>query len=50
MSSQVTQQLTLLDGKIGADTLIGGLGNDSYYVDNLGDITTEAADAGTDVV
>ncbi|MBD2417171.1 DUF4347 domain-containing protein [Anabaena cylindrica FACHB-243] len=40
----------ILDGKTGADTLIGGLGNDSYYVDNVGDIITEAANAGTDTV
>ena len=26
----------ILDGKTGADTMIGGLGNDSYYVDNVG--------------
>ncbi|WP_071189786.1 calcium-binding protein [Trichormus sp. NMC-1] len=40
----------ILDGKTGADTMIGGAGNDSYYVDNIGDIITEAANAGTDTV
>jgi trimeric autotransporter adhesin len=40
----------MLDGGTGADTLIGGAGNDIYYVDNTGDVTTEAAAAGTDTV
>ncbi|MBL0372790.1 hypothetical protein JJB09_12185 [Rhizobium sp. KVB221] len=39
-----------LDGGAGADTMIGGLGNDTYIVDNLGDVTTEAADGGIDTV
>ncbi|MEI6029803.1 MAG: cadherin-like domain-containing protein [Synechococcaceae cyanobacterium ELA739] len=40
----------LLDGGIGADTMVGGTGNDTYSVDNTGDIVTEAAAAGTDIV
>ncbi len=39
-----------LDGAGGADLMVGGLGNDSYSVDNAGDVVTEAAAAGTDTV
>src|SRR5260221_4889229 len=30
--------------------MMGGLGNDTYYVDNLGDVVTENANEGTDLV
>ncbi len=30
--------------------MIGGAGNDTYYVDNTDDVITEAASAGTDTV
>ena len=36
----------MLDGGAGADTMTGGLGNDTYVVDNVGDVVTEAANAG----
>lgn len=39
-----------LSGGTGADTMIGGAGNDTYVVDNTGDIVTENANEGTDLV
>ncbi|WRH67209.1 MAG: Ig-like domain-containing protein [Planktothrix sp. GU0601_MAG3] len=40
----------ILNGSTGADQLKGGTGNDTYVVDNLGDVVTELASAGTDLV
>jgi Ca2+-binding RTX toxin-like protein len=40
----------VLNGGLGADTMAGGAGNDTYVVDNTGDVITEAASAGTDLV
>ena len=40
----------ILDGGVGADTMSGGAGNDTYMVDNVGDIVSEATNAGTDSV
>ncbi len=39
-----------LNGAAGADTLAGGAGNDTYIVDDIGDVVSEAAREGTDLV
>ena len=39
-----------LNGGAGADTLVGGSGNDTYVVDNVGDVVTEYAAQGIDLV
>ena len=40
----------ILDGGTGADRLAGEAGNDTYLVDNAGDIVTENSDVGVDSV
>ncbi|WP_083930208.1 calcium-binding protein [Methylovulum miyakonense] len=40
----------ILDGVTGADTMIGAEGNDTYYVDNVGDQVVELAGEGVDRV
>ena len=40
----------ILNGGAGADTMQGGAGNDTYLVDNVGDVVTENASEGTDLV
>ncbi len=39
-----------LDGGLGADNLAGGAGNDTYVVNHVGDVVSEIADEGTDLV
>jgi Ca2+-binding RTX toxin-like protein len=36
----------LADGLSGADTMAGGLGDDTYYVDNAKDVVDEDPDEG----
>jgi len=38
-----------LDGKAGADRMRGGAGDDTYYVDNAGDIVDESLDSGAGI-
>ncbi|MFM9111193.1 MAG: calcium-binding protein, partial [Prochlorococcaceae cyanobacterium] len=40
----------VLDGGTGSDTMVGGAGNDTYMVNSTGDVVTEAASGGTDLV
>ncbi|MEO6279813.1 PA14 domain-containing protein [Roseateles sp.] len=40
----------VLDGGVGADRLLGGAGNDTYVIDDVGDLVTENAGEGTDTV
>jgi Ca2+-binding RTX toxin-like protein len=40
----------VLDGGAGNDTMIGGVGNDTYVVDATGDVVTEIAGEGVDLI
>ncbi len=39
-----------LNGGAGADEMVGGANNDAYTVDNTGDVVTELAGGGTDII
>ncbi|MEI7473596.1 MAG: calcium-binding protein [bacterium] len=38
----------IIDGCFGADVMSGGAGNDTYIIDNTGDIVTESTNSGVD--
>lgn len=40
----------VIDGRGGADLMVGGLGNDTYFVESTGDRVSENAGEGTDLV
>jgi Ca2+-binding RTX toxin-like protein len=40
----------VINGAAGADAMLGGLGDDEYYVDNKADVVTEWSNAGKDTV
>lgn len=40
----------IFDGCIGVDIMFGGKGDDSYYVDNVGDCVIEKVGEGSDIV
>ena len=42
--------VNVLDGGAGADRLVGGGGNDTYFVDNDGDVVREFARGGNDTI
>jgi Ca2+-binding RTX toxin-like protein len=39
----------VLNGLLGADKMTGGMGNDTYYVDNTGDVVTETSVLRTEI-
>lgn len=45
-----TNAANVLNGRAGADSMIGGLGNDTFVVDDAKDVVTEKAGEGTDSV
>jgi Ca2+-binding RTX toxin-like protein len=40
----------IIDGKGGIDRMVGGLGDDTYYIDNVYDFVLERANEGTDTI
>ncbi len=49
-ANELTSVNNLLDGGAGKDTLVGGFGNDTYIVDNVGDVVVEDFNKGTDLI
>jgi serralysin len=45
-----TDAANVLNGRAGADSMIGGLGNDTFIVENARDVVTEKANEGVDSV
>ncbi|AOF89884.1 calcium-binding protein [Sinorhizobium sp. RAC02] len=45
-----TSAANVLDGRAGADRMFGGLGNDTFVVEDARDVVTEKANEGTDIV
>ena len=39
-----------MDGGVGADTMVGGLGNDVFFVDDANDVVQENANEGIDSI
>jgi serralysin len=50
LSNLITAGNDTILGSTGADILVGGKGNDTYIVDHAGDVVTELANEGTDLV
>ncbi|MDX9815035.1 MAG: calcium-binding protein, partial [Sulfurimonadaceae bacterium] len=45
-----TSENDYIDGGVGADIMNGGMGNDTYIVDNLKDMVKESANQGNDTI
>gem|GEM_PF-593216 len=52
LNNQITGNSSdnIFAGGLGIDTVIGGAGNDVYYVDNTGDVIIELVNEGSDIV
>ncbi|MGQ3212810.1 calcium-binding protein [Shinella sp.] len=45
-----TDAANILNGRAGADSMFGGLGNDTFFVEDARDVVTEKTNEGTDLV